>query len=373
MEDIPLRHPFVGFLVLILKLGPKLFPLFKSLGDELFLFAKTLMGAAGATAAVSASIYAYLFTWQTGIGLIVFLIMHEYGHVWAMRKCGVGARGMYFIPFMGAVAVMDNLVHSAKNESFISIMGPVFGFVFFVFPGYLWWLYTGDEVAAAVTAVAGFINLINLLPIMPLDGGRMLKSIGYSDNAARSLLLIGSISAITAFGAWYVGFTLFALMAAIGFLELFTVFGIGHRMQNLMGTLLRALVVYVGFIGLTELVMPILGASDAWQRFLVLLVPLLLTYLVASDVHRLKEGGESFLSALFNYPVRVLLVAWGTIADLRELRTEHIQEIENYEPMGKEPKLLYALLTLVLGAMHFVVMLQLGNSQTGAIFSDMLK
>ncbi len=335
-----------------------------------------MMGAAGATAAVSAGIYAYLFTWQTGLGLIAFLIVHEYGHVWAMRRSGVGTKGMYFIPFMGAVAIMDNLVHSAKNEAYISIMGPVFGFGFFVLPCFVWWLYTGNEIAAAIASVSGFINLINLLPIMPLDGGRLLKSIGYTNNAARSLLLIGSVSAVAAFGAWYVGFTLFAIMAAIGFAELFAVFGLGQRLHNLMGTIFRALFVYIGYVGMTMLVSPIFDDSvslPGWVRLLLLSVPVLFLHMVILDINRLKTEDESFFVSLLNYPLRVLGVAWMSIADLRELRSEHIQEIKNYDPMGREAKILYALLTLVLGAMHFVVMQKLGESQTGTIFSDMLK
>lgn len=372
-----------GLLALLVKLGPKLYPLFKSLGDELLIFGKTLMGAAGATAAASAGIYAYLFTWQTGLGLIAFLIMHEYGHVWAMRKSGIKTKGMYFIPFMGAVAVMDELVHRARDEAFISIMGPVFGLVLFVLPCYIWWYLTGSEIAAAITALSAFINVINLLPIMPLDGGRMLKSICYSQKAAASLAFIVLISTLTALGAWYVGFTLFALMAVIGFGELFALFGIGHLMRNVLATLFRAVIVFIVWaiawpkeqkVDL-DAVAPIADGSwvgSAIMTTFIAIATIGLMFLLFTDVKRLSKSNESYIVSLVLYPVRILESAWLGLWELANLRGEHIQT-GNYEPMVQNARFLYAVLTIILIAMHFVVMMQLNDTTTGAIFGDIMK
>lgn len=374
-----MKNPNAGFLLLLLKLGPKLFPLIKSLGDELLIFAKTLLGIGTAgTAAVSAGFYAYLFTWETGVGLIAFLIMHEYGHVWGMRKSGVATKGMYFIPFMGAVAIMDKLVHSARNEAFISIMGPVFGFLLFVLPGYLVWQYTGSEAVAALTSLCCFVNLINLLPIMPLDGGRMLKSIGYSENVVGSLLLIVGISAVTTVVALYVGFTLFALMATIGFLEICLAFGIHEHLKRALRTLFRIAYCYLIVTLMPEQSMAAdgsVGYPDVpwWLIMLFTFIIVGMIGLLIADIFRLKKTGESFVWTILFYPSRVVGEAVGGVQDLFALRGEHVKPIEQYVPMPGQAKFLYVLITVTLVVMHFVVMFHLSGTSTGSLFTDMLK
>lgn len=375
-----MKNPNAGFLFLLLKLGSKLFPLIKALGDELFIFAKTLLGIGTAgTAAVSAGLYAYLFTWETGVGLIAFLIMHEYGHVWGMRKSGVATKGMYFIPFMGAIAVMDKLVHSARDEAFISIMGPVFGFLLFVLPGYLVWQYTGSEAVAALTALCCFVNLINLLPIMPLDGGRMLKSIGYSENLVASLLLIVSISAVTTVVALYVGFTLFALMATIGFLEICLVFGIHEHLKRALRTLFRAAWCYIVFTVLLTSPSdtgsePVVLADVSWWLILaVIFLGVALIGLLIADIFGLKKADESFIWTILLYPFRVVGEAIGGVQDIFSLRSGHIKPIVQYVPMLGQAKFLYVLITMTVIMMYFVVMFHLSETSTGSFFTHMLK
>jgi Zn-dependent protease len=364
-----------GFWALLFKLGPKLLPLIKALGDEILIFGKTLFGlGTGATAVASAGLYAYLFTWQTGLGLITFLIVHEYGHVWAMRKCGVKTKGMYFIPMMGAVAVMDSLVHKARHEAYISLMGPIFGLVFFALPCYIWWMNTGNEHVAAIATVATLINLINLLPIMPLDGGRMLKSISYSENAASSLIIVAGISAVTAFGAWQVGFTLFALMAFIGFIELFVLFGIREQMRNFIATVFRVGWIFLFYVFTIKSFLPvILTDISVWKMTMFSVIQIALFVILALDFVRLRADRETAWQTIFSYPGRVSESAWQGLKEVRGLRTEHIKAIENYEVMPRDAKRLYALLLVVICAIHVVIMMQLGETITGAMFGNMLK
>src|SRR3989344_1622854 len=189
-----MRTSNAGLLVLLAKLGPKLFPVLVKMHDALWGVVKSLFGVKSIGLVGSVGLYTYLFTWPMAVALVVFIGIHEYGHLWAMKRCGIKTKGMFFLPGFGAVAVAEERFGSARNEAYIAIMGPIFGLVFFVFPiMYLFW-YTGNPQWAAVAAIMAFINLINLLPINPLDGGRILKSLAYSEKLAASLWITVIVS-----------------------------------------------------------------------------------------------------------------------------------------------------------------------------------
>ena len=82
------------------------------------------VGLAGASLAS----YAYMFTWEFAAMIIFMLFVHESGHIWAMKRCGVKTKGIYFLPFVGGVAVADEEFPSRGAEVFIAIMGPIWGF-----------------------------------------------------------------------------------------------------------------------------------------------------------------------------------------------------------------------------------------------------
>lgn len=107
-------------IVLAAKLGPKIIPIFIKLLKELF-------GLKTAGIAGSAALYSYLLTWEMGIALVCFIFIHEYGHLWAMQKCGLKTKGIYLIPGFGGVALGAEGFKSGRNEAYIAIMGPVFG------------------------------------------------------------------------------------------------------------------------------------------------------------------------------------------------------------------------------------------------------
>ncbi len=124
----------IGYLVLLAKLGPKLLPIVAKFGDLLINLLKSSMGLKAVGVAGSVGLYTYLFTWQMAVILVAFIGIHEYGHLWAMKRCGIKTKGMFFIPGFGAVAVADEKFGSARNEVYIALMGPIFGIVFFCLP-----------------------------------------------------------------------------------------------------------------------------------------------------------------------------------------------------------------------------------------------
>lgn len=133
-----------------------------------------------------------------GILFSLMLLTHEYGHVWAGKKCGIPSKGMYFIPFFGAVAIGGRDFKSAKEEVFTAAMGPIWGLAA-ILMAYAAYLITKEVVFLSAAIFMTVVNLINLMPVNPMDGGRIVKSIAYSVSPRFSfhIVLIGlSICAV---------------------------------------------------------------------------------------------------------------------------------------------------------------------------------
>lgn len=179
-----------GIWALTIKIGLKIFSMFAK-------------GAKFWLAAASAATYSYMFGWKFAIAIMVMLFVHESGHVWAMRKSGIPTKGFYFIPFLGGAAVPDRAFKSRAEEYYVAIMGPVWGLLLSIAVGLLY-LITGQALFAVIASWMALVNLFNLLPVSPLDGGRMLKSITFSVNSklAVVVLYIGVLLLAT-FLIWY--------------------------------------------------------------------------------------------------------------------------------------------------------------------------
>ncbi len=111
--------------------------------------------------------------------IVYAIFVHESGHVLAMKACGIRTSGMYFLPFLGAVAVSKEPARTRAEEWFIAIAGPGFGLLSLV-PLLGLARATGDAQWLGYAAIAAFINLFNLLPIGILDGGRIVQAIAFS-------------------------------------------------------------------------------------------------------------------------------------------------------------------------------------------------
>jgi len=120
---------------------------------------------------VSVGAYALLGGWWFGVGLVLLIFVHEMGHVLELRRQGVPASAPLFIPFMGAVVGMKQMPENAWKEAQVALAGPVLGTVG---AAVVWGFGVAyDSNFLKAMAFVGFlINLFNLLPIVPLDGGR---------------------------------------------------------------------------------------------------------------------------------------------------------------------------------------------------------
>jgi Zn-dependent protease len=129
------------------------------------------------TMLVSIAAYALAFGWPFAIGFVLLLLVHEMGHVIQLRREGVEASAPIFIPFLGAVIAAKSMGEDAAAEARVGLAGPILGTVGTLIPLAIW-LATGSDLWRALAYIGFFINLINLLPVLPLDGGRAMAVLG---------------------------------------------------------------------------------------------------------------------------------------------------------------------------------------------------
>lgn len=200
-EKQPIKISFIGMAGLGLKL-------LKSAKVIKVLF------AAGSLAA-----YSWLFSIEFAIALILCLVFHEYGHIKAMKYFGLKTKGIYLIPFVGGLALSDDKINTRWQDIVISIMGPFFGLILSIACLVGYWL-TDIEILAGLAVFNALLNLFNLLPILPLDGGHVLKSIAFSINSKVGLVacVLGAVVGI--YISYYFGLALLGFLLAIGSIEI---------------------------------------------------------------------------------------------------------------------------------------------------------
>ena len=149
--------------------------LFKFKGVALAIF-KFKVFTTSASMLVSVGAYALIWGWKFAVGFVLLLLVHELGHVLELRRQGVPASAPLFIPFMGAVVGMKQMPADAWKEAQVALAGPIVGSL-----GALGVWLAGEALDSDLLialAFTGFLlNLFNLLPIVPLDGGRAVAAI----------------------------------------------------------------------------------------------------------------------------------------------------------------------------------------------------
>ena len=130
----------------------------------------------GGSMILSIGLYAMMWGWKYAVGFVLLIFVHEGGHLIAARMVGLNVGAPVFIPFMGASIALREAPRNAWIESFVGIGGPVAGAAgaaacHFAFS------YTGEPIWAALAYSGYFLNLFNLIPVSPLDGGRIATAI----------------------------------------------------------------------------------------------------------------------------------------------------------------------------------------------------
>jgi Zn-dependent protease len=171
------------------------------------LAAKIKYFATLATMVVSIGAYTLIWGWSFAVGFVILLFIHEMGHVIAARREGISASAPMFIPFLGAAIMMREMPKNAVAEARVGLAGPIAGGLGCLLPILGYHLFGGSEwLALAYTGF--FLNLFNLIPMLPLDGGRAMSAVSVWMWIPGMVILLG-----------------FAFISRNAFLPLFAILG----------------------------------------------------------------------------------------------------------------------------------------------------
>lgn len=130
----------------------------------------------GGTMLVSLVAYSWIFGWKYALGFIALLFTHEMGHYLAARQRNLDVGAPCFIPFVGAWINLKEQPLSAETEAYIGIAGPMAGSAA-AFVCFLYGREVGSNLFLAIAYSGFMLNLFNLIPLSPLDGGRIMSAI----------------------------------------------------------------------------------------------------------------------------------------------------------------------------------------------------
>lgn len=167
-----LRRRIGGALAAI---GALIVKFFSAVKGVLLLLPKLKLLTTAGTALVSVAAYSLFWGWTFAVGFVVLLFVHEMGHVIQLRREGIKATAPMFIPFLGAVISAKSLGENALAEARVGLAGPILGSL-----GAAACLAIGEaansDLFRALAYIGFFLNLFNLLPVVPLDGGRAMAA-----------------------------------------------------------------------------------------------------------------------------------------------------------------------------------------------------
>jgi Zn-dependent protease len=163
-------------------------------------------GVAFVTGLITVAAFGVWFGWFAALILVAALFVHEFGHLLAFRMIGQPWGRIVFLPFLGALAVPRLPYHSQAESVFAALMGPGFSLIVPAYAALA--VFLGSDIRpflVKVGLVTAILNLFNLLPVEPLDGGVALRSILarlLGRNVHYGLALTGGI--IAALGYFFV-------------------------------------------------------------------------------------------------------------------------------------------------------------------------
>ncbi|HEX4341354.1 MAG TPA: site-2 protease family protein [Polyangiaceae bacterium] len=114
---------------------------------------------------------ARFYGWWYAVGFVALIFIHEMGHAFAIKRAGLAAGMPVFIPFVGAFISLRDQPRSPREEATIALAGPVAGAAASALCAIVY-LLTTQRLFLALAYGGFFLNLFNMIPIVPLDGGR---------------------------------------------------------------------------------------------------------------------------------------------------------------------------------------------------------
>ncbi len=119
--------------------------------------------------------YVAFFGWRLGIVILFVIAAHELGHYFAYRAYGLQARLPVFIPFLGAYT-QGAIAPDLEEDAYIALAGPLTGLVLSA-ACYAVGIALHDRFWLACADISAFLNLFNMIPVLPFDGGRVIGAV----------------------------------------------------------------------------------------------------------------------------------------------------------------------------------------------------
>ncbi len=160
--------------------------------------------------------YVAFFGWRLGIVILLALAAHELGHYFAYRAYGLAARLPVFVPLLGAYT-RGALAPNLEDDAYIALAGPLTGLALAA-ACYGVGVATGDRFWIACAEVSAFLNLFNMIPVLPFDGGRVIGAVW------PPLWVVGVIVFLAAAVWLHVPIVLVVLIALLGVPAMFASF-----------------------------------------------------------------------------------------------------------------------------------------------------
>jgi Zn-dependent protease len=137
-----------------------------------------ILGALKTSLSMLVMIWAYslLFGWRFAAGFVFLIFIHEMGHVIAAKMLGMPVSAPLFIPFIGASIIMKENPRDAWTEALMAYGGPLAGCI----GSWVCWylaLQLQQDWIMAVASLSFIVNLFNMIPVPPLDGGRICSAV----------------------------------------------------------------------------------------------------------------------------------------------------------------------------------------------------
>ena len=163
-----------------------------------------------------------------GLSLILVVMIHEFGHVAAFRVAGHHDASFRLVPLLGGYAISDRPVDTQEESVFITLMGPAICLAPMLLAYALAQISLTTHIAAyyplmTFASICGALNFFNLLPIWPLDGGKLTASITSVFHERAPFYIFAVISALIG---------LVALLSQSFFLVFLVIMTVQHLMQT---------------------------------------------------------------------------------------------------------------------------------------------
>jgi len=126
----------------------------------------------GGTMLLSVFAYALVFGWWYAVGFVLLIFVHEMGHFVAARQRGLDVGAPNFIPFVGAWIELKDQPHDVETEAYVGVAGPLAGTAASLLC-YAFARSYDSDLLLALSYAGFFLNLFNLIPLSPFDGGRI--------------------------------------------------------------------------------------------------------------------------------------------------------------------------------------------------------